>query len=416
MKESLAMSTGQQSVGNNRVRGIAITVAICLIVGWVGWIAWQPSPAEEFRAGWEALVNADLSRVDELADVLSKRRGFESHAHLLRGGSLLRRGRLRESLDELRQALDHDETRVRAQVFAGEALAKLQQSLRATEVLREALAKAPDNVEAQRWAGVAFYDLGAMEPAVHHLERLALLAPTDPRPHRVMGLIYKDLENDQLAVTCYEESLTRSTDQPDIASIRTELAEVQIHLNRHAAARETLSFCQPSPRVLALRAECEFALGNEATARELLASALQQDPHETAALLLQGTLAMNDGQPSRAIPAFQQVVDQEPTDFTARFKLSQAFAQSGDQSRAAEQLSAMNQIKEIRREANQVYQQVLGNPRDVEGRFRLGILSEKLHRPDLARMWYQAVLSIDPTHAPAQTALTTLQPVPQSGP
>ncbi len=404
------MSTNTPNI--RRIRGVRIAIAVCLIVGVAGWSLWQPSPSQQFHTGWEALVAADLRRVDALASKLAKQRGFESHAHLLRGGYLLRLGRPREALEELRQSLDNDKTRVRAQVLAGEALATLHQSLRATEVLREALAKDPDNIEAHRWAGAAFYDLGAMEPAVHHLEKLATLAPNDPRPHRVLGLIYKDLENDQLAVNCYQESLKRSVNQPDIESIRTELAEVQIRLNRHAAAKDTLSLCLPSARVLALQAECESALGNQTAAKDLLAAALKQDPHEASALLLQGTFALNDGQPKRAIVPFQKVVQQNPTDFTARFKLSRAFAQSGDEARAAEQLATMNQIKAIRREANEVYQHAVGHPRDADARFRLGILSEKLHRPDLARMWYQAVLSIDPTHAPAQTALAGLAPRP----
>jgi tetratricopeptide (TPR) repeat protein len=404
------MSSGMPTISHRSSKWIVVAgvVAAIVVVCIVVWIMLPIAPAQQFRNGWNALAKADLPQVDAAADSLAKKPGFESHSHLLRGAALLRRGRSRESLEELRQALDHDDTRVAAQVLAGEALARLQQSLRASEVLREALAKDPDNVEAHRWAGVTFYDLGAMEPAVHHLERLAELAPQDPRPHRVMGLIYKDLENDQRAANCYEESLKRSDDQPDIDTIRTELAEVQIRLNRHAAAKETLSPCTPSARVLALQAECESALGNQSAAKVLLTAALKKDPRDDTALLLKGTFALTEGQPGRAIAALQQVVKHSPNDFTARFKLSQAFAQSGDEPHAAEQLTAMNQIKEIRREANQVYQQAVGHPRDAEARFRLGLLSEKLNRPDLAHMWYQAVLSIDPNHSPAQTALTNL--------
>ena len=387
--------------------GLAIIVALGLVAGGFWW-AMSESPQTQFQNGLNALADADLPRVADMARALSKRRGYESHAHLLRGASLLRRGQPRESLEELRQALDHDDTRVRAQVLAGEALAKLGQSLQAAEVLRQALASEPDNVEAHRWAGVAFYDLGAMQQAVHHLERLAVLEPGDPRPHRVMGLIYKDLENDQLAVKFYQESLRRSENQPDIESIRTELAEVQIRLNRHDDARTTLADCAASARVHALRAECEYALGNLTVAKEMLAASLRLDPHETAALLLQGTLALDDSDANQAITSFQQVVDLNPMDFGARFKLSQALAQSGGEARANAELAAMNQIKEVRREAAQVYQQALQQPRDVEARFRLGVLCEKLHRPDLARMWYQAALAIDPAHQPASTASKAL--------
>lgn len=410
------MSTGQPITNNRYLRRIAVASIICVMLFAAGWSLWQQTSARQFQAGWQALAAVDLRRVDAVATVLAKRRGFEPHSHLLRGGYLLRLGHPRESLDEFRQALDHDETRVRAQVLAGEALATLKQSLLATEVLREALARDPDNVEAHRWAGVAFYDLGAMEPAVRHLEQLAKLVPADPRPHRVMGLIYKDLENDQLAVNSYQESLTRSTDQPDIESIRTELAEVQIRLNRHAAAQETLSACLPSARVYALRAECESAAGHKSAARVLLSEALQRDPNDMTSLLLQGTFALNEGETRQAITSFQKVVKQSPSDFTARFKLSRAYAQAGDTTHAAAELAAMNQIKDVRREANEVYQQALGHPRDAEARFRLGILSEKLRRPDLARMWYQAAVSIDSSHTPAQAALNALGPNPTDPP
>ena len=410
------MSTSEHRVnrGRARVMGLAIVVALGAIAGIVWW-ATTESPTTQFQNGWNALTDSDLPRVADIARGLSKRRGFESHAHLLRGAYFLRRGQPRESLEELRQALDHDDTRVRAQILAGEALAKLRQSLQAAEVLRQALTTEPDNADAHRWAGVAFYDLGAMQQAVHHLERLAILEPADPRPHRVMGLIYKDLENDQLAVKCYLESLRRSANQPDIESIRTELAEVQIRLNRHEAARATLADCAASARVLALRAECEYALGNLTVAKELLAASLQHDPHETAALLLQGTLALDDGHANQAIASFQQVVNLMPMDFGARFKLSQALAQSGDEARANAELAAMNQIKEVRREAAEVYQQALRQPRDVEARFRLGVLCEKLHRPDLARMWYQAALAIDPAHQPASTASKALDSAATDG-
>ena len=394
----------------NRLKWIAINLMIYAIAGAVYWWTRPESPARQFRSGLDALAAADFERAATMSKLLAERPGHEPHSHLLQGANLLRRGKPRESLDELKQALDNDETRVRAQVLAGEALAKLKQSLQAAEVLRQALASEPDNVDAHRWAGVAYYDLGAMEPAVHHLERLASLAQDDPRPHRVMGLIYKDLENDQLAVTCYQESLRRNRRQPDVESIRTELAEVQIRLNQHAAAKEVLAECADSARVLALRAECESALGNQHVATELLNTALLQDPREPAALVLQGTLALNDGNTTLAIAAFQQIVDQIPMDFTARFKLSQALGQAGETARADEELAAMTRIKEVRREAADVYSQALRHPRDAESRFRLGVLSEKLHRRDLARMWYQAALAIDQQHLPAQTALKSLGP------
>ena len=396
----------------NSPKRVIVTAAtgmgILIAIGVVYWI-WTPTPAQQYEVGWTSLQVAEFSQTSDVADRLAKWPGFESHSHLLRGGVLLRRGKLRESLDELRLALNHDQTRVRAQVLAGEALTKLKLSLNAAEVLREAVGSEPGNVEAHRWAGAALYDLGAMEPAVFHLERLAELVPTDPRPHRVMGLIYKDLENDQKAVRCYEASLARSVDQPDIESIRTELAEVQIRLNHHADALKTLASCTSSSRVLASRAECEYAQGNVAAASDLLNTALKQNPADEASLLLQGTIALNEGRPKVAIAAFEQVVKQSPADFTARFKLSQAYAQAGEEQQAARQLEVMNEIKEIRREVNQVYQQALGQPRDADARFRLGVLSEKLNRSDLARMWYQAALSIDANHAPAATALKNLR-------
>jgi tetratricopeptide (TPR) repeat protein len=387
---------------------LGAVVIAAATAGGACWYATRTSPADHYRRGLTALTAGHLSQVADAAQALSSSTGYQSHVHLLQGAYLLRRGKPQESLDELRQALNHDDTRVRAQILAGEALATLHQSLRATDVLRQALAAESENVDAHRWAGAAYYDLGAMAQAVHHLERVCSLDPADPRPARVMGLIYKDLENDQLAVKWYRECLDRSSSQPDVEAIRCELAEVLIRLNRHEEARTTLSTCEVSPQVLALRAECEHALGDTVRAKTLLSTSLRMSPSEPLALLLKGTIALGENQPQAAVAAFQQVVDQNPTDFTARFKLSQALAQSGDDARAARELAEMNAIKDIRQDAAKVYEKVLDDPHDADSRFRLGVLSERLHKPELAQMWYQAALAINPKHGPSRAALDGL--------
>ena len=381
-----------------------------------GYYLWRErQPVREFRQGLQALENRNLVGLRTAADALEHRAGFEPHAHLLRGALRLRIGEPRAAVEDLRIAVEHDETRLLAQVLAGEALCRLKLYTEAIRTLNQALRTDPQNIEAQRWIGAAYYDMGAMDHAVQHLEKVAELKTDDPRPHRLIGLIFKDLEQYKPAVTAYQESLRRSRRQPDLQEILTELATVQVHLNQYAEARETLAECDATPEVVTLRAQCDYNAGDKPGARRLIENALKMNADCVPALTLRGTMELDAGEPSHALPPLLRAAELDPADFSVRFKLSQAYAQLGDTAQAEAQREEMDRLKKIRQEFAQLFEQALNNPADADARFRLGILSRKLKHVDLSRMWFQAALGIDPNHQPARHALKqshTEQPVP----
>ena len=396
-------SSSRSRSRKQRLCGGALIVLI--VASLAGWQLSAPSGTRLFQDGWDALAREDLPRVQANAEQLRRSPGFEAHGRLLAGAARVRLGQHREALEDLRAALAHPDTKVRAQLLAAESLLALRQYSNAVDVLRDVLSAEPENADAHRWAGAAYYDLGAMELAIQHLEKRSQLVPTDPRPHRVMGLIYGDLEDFKLAALAYEESLRRGRQQPDQAQIETEFATVCIQLNRHANALAVLERTPDTADVLALRAECQQSLGHPELARVLLQQSAQFPEPSQRGLMVQASLSMEANKPREAIRPLLQAVALAPSDIAARFKLSQAYAQCGDQARADEQLERFNEIKVIRAEFASVYKGVLQAPRDAESRFRLGMLADKLQRPDLARMWYLATLSIAPEHAPARSAL-----------
>jgi tetratricopeptide (TPR) repeat protein len=271
---------------------IATGVVVLVVAGLLAVTAYRYSdrPERHFELGLQALEAHDLRRLRAEALALQGRSGFEPHARLLQGAWLLRVDKPRDALEELKDAVEHPQTRFQALVLAGEALCRVKQYRQAEQVLREALGIDPEHAAAHRWMAAIYYDLGAINDALHHLEKLGDLAQDDPRPYRLMGLIYKDLEEYSRAETAYQESLRRSRRQPDLQEILVELATVQVKLNRYEATLNTLSSCRPSPEVLTLRAECHLFLGRSAQAKELVDRALEEAHQHVPALLLQGAI------------------------------------------------------------------------------------------------------------------------------
>ena len=97
-------------------------------------------------------------------------------------------------------------------------------------------------------------------------------------------------------------------------------------------------------------------------------------------------------------------------------QLSQALRQLGQVEAADAELKKMLEIQALEREFSDLHNTAAKQPEDAEIRFRLGELARQLGKPDLARMWFRAVLGINPMHARTRAALLEMDasktPVP----
>jgi tetratricopeptide (TPR) repeat protein len=313
---------------------------------------------------------------------------------------LLQRGHFLLAVDHLKQAADDSRFRKLARIRLGEAWYRLGRHLEAQDAWEQVLQEDPDDLGAHRWLAASYYDLGAVQHALGHLERIAQLDPEDPRPHRLLGLINKDYERYEKAAPCYRESLRRKADQPAAQEIKEELAECLCRLQDHRGALEVLENSAHTTKATTLTAECRHALGDAPTARKLLKDVFRTDPSNLDALLLEGTMLLEEKQAEAAVAVFEKAVQMHPKDFTAHFKLSQAYAQAGNAASAKESGKIAEEIRKVRKEFADLHQVAWDNPLERQVRLRLADLAKELDRPDLAEVWIKSANALLPPANP----------------
>ncbi len=141
-------------------------------------------------------------------------------------------------------------------------------------------------------------------------------------------------------------------------------------------------------------------------ARRLLEQALAGMPAHLPALLLAGTIGLEQGNAAAAVDALSRAAVAYPKDYTVRYKLALAYRRLGDKQRADEHARAAEQIKRLREEFSKLHDEAAAQPDNADVRYRLGLMARQLDRPDLARVWFRAVLGINPRHEEARRQLT----------
>ncbi len=345
------------------------------------------------------LVQRELARLDGIA-------GFEPHRHFLRGTVLLAGGQCFAALEEFGRCVDHPELRVRTLILSGQALYRVKRFRDAVGLLVQALEADPQAADAYACLAAAYDDLGLLNEAFQAWSRLAELRPDDFYPHRMMGLRCKDFERWESAVPMYQEALQRQPPQPDRNEILLEMAECQIRLQRWEEALGTLAQCFPSPQRWTKEAECHLSAGRLDEAQQLLDRSLQHSPVDLSALLLAGTLALQQGKGEAAVAAWQRAAIAYPREYVVHYKLSQAFRRLGKEAEAKRHADLAEELRQVRLEFSQLHATAAAEPDNADVRCRLGVLAKQLDRSDLARGWFHAALSINPRHAEALQHLT----------
>lgn len=362
--------------------------------GWAWWHARQPS--QRFARALAAVDAQRFDRVQRELDALETTTGYTVQCHFLRGVLLLQQQRFFPALDEFGHSVDDPELRVRTLLHSGEALYRVQNFQAAIGLLVQVLGTEPDSIAAHRWLAAAYYDLGLRDQAMRHMLRVSELDLSDARPHRLMGLIQKDFENFAAAVRSYRESLRRNPQHADREAILLELAECHVKLRQHEDALTALAECRPAPSRWALEAECHYGNSNLVEARRRIEQTLEAAPANLRALLLQGTILLDEGNVEAAVKVLSQAAAGYPKDYTVRYKLGQAYRRLGDSQNADEQARIAAEIKRLRLQFSELHETAAAEPNNADVRCQLAILAGQLDRPDLARVWFQAALAINP--------------------
>lgn len=389
---------------NSRARWLMLSMALvgsCLL----GTFGWREQPAMQFQRALDSLQSHDWERLQYRQLALARRQGYEPHNSLLIAALQIEQRQIEPALRELRYARRHPDTRALAFMVTGEANYARSEFREAELNFKRALFFDPQLADAHRWLAVAYYDIGLMHEAVLHLQQVADLDPADPSPHRIMAVIHMDLGNNAIAVENLQESLRRDAWQPDRQEILIELAQSEISLKRFKDAQQTLSECEESADSLALLANCCYALGDAAQARQLAERSLEAGPRQRLAIMVLGNLAFDQRNYQRAVEMLSRAAEQAPTDYELRYSFVTALRAAGHTDQAEEELQAVEELHRVRQEFDELLQRAIEEPYEADIRYQLGLLADRMKMARVAESWFKAAVSLDPRHRLARNEL-----------
>ncbi len=368
-----------------------VAFAVLLLgIAWVRRETSRESPDDLFEDAVAAFNRGDLDRVIEIREILENKPGFQNHALFLHGAILLRNKKYDAALAVLSRVESSGELREPTLLLRGESLFWLGRLAEAERLLRQLVTENPDQVSAHRWLGAIYYDLGAYDLAISELESVIRLAPKDYRPHRLIGLMRLDFEEYQQAINHYRKALALSPPPVARHGISRDLAKAHIAKREYTAALKILSEGSPDAEKLALQSECYWSLGMSQRAQELLKKARSLNATERAVLFLEARMLIGNGQYKQAIAPLQKILQENPQDAPSRYQLALVFRKLGRQMEFKREFDRWKETKKLMEQLTKFNLQAIRRPGDVEIRYKLSKVCQKLGKHELSKMWRQA--------------------------
>jgi tetratricopeptide (TPR) repeat protein len=380
------------------------------------------SPEHWLEVGRKAIEAGDFKKALSACDSLLANPDAELAAHILRGEYLLATGKPELAVEPLLTAYRStpEEDRV-AEKFA-EALYRAGRKLPLIQFLGDSPPDAPDagtvaaafprrkspSPGVDRWVAAALYDLGDNLTALRVLSRLAESSPNDAKPWRLIGLIHKDAQRFTEASVAYLKGLERNPPRLIEDEIILELAECYVGLRKYQELKDLLANRPSTPETILLQAQAAFGLGDVEQARKFLSQGLRAGQQSPGWHAFQGELELETGNVREALAALRKATAGDPSNFAAWKNLSQAERQLGNREQADLLQKRADAVREQMKRFSELHQQAEAEPRSIPVRMELATLAQELGKPELATVWYQSVLALDPRNTAARTGLENL--------
>jgi tetratricopeptide (TPR) repeat protein len=370
-----------------------------------GWRYRVTRPAYRLARGQAAAQAGDYETAEQYAQTLEQL-GDKDRSLLLRGEMQVLQHQPSRALATLSQVKDTAALRLDVAFLQARCLISLSKIKGQEWRLREAAnallfvgGERPDHVEARRLLATIYYDQGDYPRAITLLEQVADLDPRDARAHRLIGLMFKDMEQPAEAVAAYKESLRRDPNPPDLAEIRVELAEALLGLHKDAEVLELLKDDYSAAAVCA-RVECMIGIEQIEEATALLDQALLKNPDHGGLLRLRADRYRDPTVHDLLAAArlLERVVELDEPEASSQYKLAlcyqemaqafqgrAAFVETILRRRADVHFAKAKAYRDMAKDYHELQLEAMKDPWDARVRERLAELSDKLHRPDLAR-------------------------------
>lgn len=281
---------------------------------------------------------------------------------------------------------------------------------------------------------IAWYNLASALAGLGHYSEAAadyrkLLAgqPGDTRTLNSLGAALENAGDLDGADHAYVQAIALA---PHACDARFNLAGLDVKRSLFAQAEEGFrTMLRQCPGDAGIYSGLGVALageGNSVAAQAEFQRALQLDPLNFTALYHLGQMAIESGQPGRAIDLLQKAAQQRPEDLDTRERLAMAFAQSGQPGNALTQLQEAVRLAPDDANLHALLSQVLagiGNlqqaveeqnkalrlqPDDADGWNNLGVLQARMGKTLAARDDFEHALQLAPGHPEARANLARL--------
>jgi tetratricopeptide (TPR) repeat protein len=268
-------------------------------------------------------------------------------------------------------------------------------------------AEAPAIFEALTHGYLYTYRLGeALDCVQLWLER----RPTDARGLYLRGLIWEGLAFPDKAADDYRQALAAD---PEQVPARQRLAEYLLSNKRSREAAEYLDWLMrrdpDDAGVLLGLARCNRQQFKFAEARQFLDTLLESHPTMVAALRERGGLARDEGDAADAERWFRRALDHDPYDRQTWFELGQCLLQLNQKDEARRCLDKADAIDRDLTRFRELQAKIAAAPGDADLRYEAAMICLRNGQREEARRWLRGVQRINPNHAKAREALSSIE-------
>lgn len=366
----------------------------------------SPAPAELYKTGKAAALNADWKTASAVADQLQKLPEWEAHAGLLRGFIARGRGQLKEALLLFSLANSNPATRTEAYFHAGSILHQQQQFKQSILLLRQVLDWQPDHLDALRLLAASWYDIGAMEKAIQTLREVARLAPADYRPVYMQASILQDFERWEDASLAFAEAAAKApAGSPVSAEIHAAWGDCLTQLRRWEQALSVLENAGDWPTVLALKAQAMYSLRRFDEAARLAQLALAKDPTQPDATLVAAATLERQNNATQGLQILSNCLQKHPYDLRLHHRTADLLAALERPADAEHYRRQAGEIAALRNRFSTAQQTLVQDTTTVEKRLEVAALAEQLGELQTAERWLRAAVGMAPELPAANAAL-----------
>lgn len=365
-----------------------------------------------------------LEEFEKLATTMTKEYPNHQIGWKALGAALRQTGRVIESIEPLKRAVNLLPQDVESQSNLGSSLREAGRLDEAEATLREALRVNPEYVEAHYNLGNTLQELGKLKEAEVSLRKATALKPDHVKAHNNLGNTFNALDEIDAAVASYKEAIAL---KPDYAQAHSNLGDALRKLGKYKEAEQS---CRQAITLESENAQAHNNLGatleklrrfREAEASYAQAIALKPEYHEAhnnLSNVLQALGRYNEAEAScrKALalkPDFAEAHSNLGNALKALHRVdeavasySQAITLKPDFSDALNNLGhALAQLGDLDKAEASCGQAIAVQFSNTQAHFNRGTILKELGRLEEAEASYRQAIKLQPDYSAAHTSL-----------